>query len=100
LRFKSKQEDAGRNVTGTFGQQSGYIGNPGAQSFGEVMNVTNGAFSIDTTQRYPYRDATEGGTHTTAYNLHLNASNVWGSTHTANEFRPSNYAITYCIKST
>jgi hypothetical protein len=33
-----------------------------------------------------------------AYELKFDASRVWGASHTANEFRPINVAVNYCMK--
>ena len=75
----SYQTDAGRNVYGTF---TGAL---------EEGSYANGAFYLNGLGR-----GGPGGHED--YNVSMDASRVWGSEHTANEFRPMNYSVIYAIK--
>jgi hypothetical protein len=89
--LNSKQEDAGRNVTGSW--PYGQDGNV------NVLYDADGAFN----RGEQWRDS---GNNLTLinnpanhwYKLDIDASRVWGAAHTANEFRPSNFAVLLCIK--
>ena len=75
----SYQTDAGRNITGSFG---------GAVEEG---GFADGAFYLNGMR------SGGPGSHED-YTVSMDASRVWGSDHTANEFRPMNYSVIYAIK--
>ena len=77
-----RQEDAGRNITGYTG--TGLFSN---------SLPTGGFFTSGATT---YDVATPGSRHSSM--IDLDASRVWGTEHTANEFRPANTAVRYFIR--
>jgi hypothetical protein len=77
----TKQEDAGRNITGGF-----------AGGDDMAFNVQYGAFMSTRAA------GNSVGGHSPEKWVDIDASRVWGEEHTADEFRPLNVAILYCIK--
>ena len=85
----SIQEDAGRNITGSFSSEALYSGglNPN--------NPPSGAFFYEANNSGEHIDSSgEGEVHI----MKLDASRVWGANHTASEFRPVNRAVRYLIR--
>lgn len=85
----SVQEDAGRNLTGSFSSEALFSGalNPN--------NPPTGAFFYEARSNGEHIDASgEGPVHI----MRLDASRVWGGNHTATEFRPINRAVRYLIR--
>jgi hypothetical protein len=79
-----KQQDAGRNVTGAIDWQMNSL--YGSEQ-GALYNDRSSPDGVKAR-------ADSNGSH----RLMLDAERCWGSAHTANEFRPVNVAILYCIK--
>jgi len=78
----SFQDDAGRNITG----------NIGAPRVDGSSITPNGAFAhVSSAGNF-----SGGGGQ--MRNVNFDASRIWTSNHTANEFRPKNKALMYCIK--
>ena len=82
------QEDAGRNITGSFSSDALFIG---ALSTGN--NPTGCFYAMDNQNRHLRADNDPGG-----QIIVMDASRSWGSTHTAGEFRPRNRAVRYLIR--
>lgn len=81
------ETDAGRNITGTV---------PGEGGNNVYNQAFSGAFYVsDTTSKYP---GTNGAGDSDNVQVSFSASRSWGDTHTANEFRPTNTALLFCIK--
>ena len=79
-----KQQDAGRNVTGAIDWQMNSL-------YGSEQGALyNDRASPDGVKAH----ADPNGSH----RLMFDAQRCWGATHTANEFRPVNVAILYCVK--
>ena len=82
------ETDAGRNVTGTFVVES--------QVIGAVNQIQpTGAFSLSPTNNARHLAV---GSDPTNQVINLDASRIWGTDHTADEFRPANVALLFCIK--
>jgi hypothetical protein len=77
-----KQQDAGRNLTGEF-----------EGSDGMVIGQWHGCFYVE---GYWGGTTTGGGGRERRVELH--ADHQWGADHVADEFRPLNVALLYCIK--
>ena len=87
----TKQEDAGRNVIGEFNADNAMRG-----LLDGIDWPLTGCFTLGDDNNW---DATSG--HTAPQGggyIKLDASRNWGLDHTANEFRPVNYAVLFCIK--
>ena len=90
----SVQEDAGRNITGTFSSEAQFLGALNS------IEATSGCFSL-----YGLDDVgshiRSGGDRGTQ-RMTMDASRVWGATHTTDaatgEFRPVNRAVRYLIR--
>lgn len=82
------ETDAGRNVTGTFVTEALITG---------VVNQIQptGAFSYQTVSSSRHISS---GSDSGNQAITLDASKSWGTIHTANEFRPTNTALLFCIK--
>jgi hypothetical protein len=78
----AKQEDAGRNVTA---------------SFGEMLHteIFSGAFYL--TYEMPEGRVYPAGYYRSGFGV-FDASRIWGAEHTASEFRPANIAVRYLIR--
>jgi microcystin-dependent protein len=77
-----KQEDAGRNAAGEFPVRAH-----------DGIAPTTGPFSAKTTERSASWTGYPG-----VVTVDFDLSRVWGASHIATEFRPTNVAILYCIK--
>ena len=82
------QEDAGRNITGSFARRDD-VG-----VFGGLVDLTGAFYG---TGARSWRTRCTGGTYGNVY-LNFDASRSWGSAHTANEFRPRNKSVRYLIR--
>ena len=82
------QEDAGRNVTGSFARRDD------AGIFGGLVNLEGAFYGTGATS---WRTRCTGGVYGSMY-LNFDASRVWGTAHTAAEFRPRNRATRYLIR--
>ena len=76
--------DAGRNITGRVRIRADL----------ETWNESNSALYSNNELGDNGRGSTDGSCTT----IKIDASRVWGSTHTSNEFRPLNVAVLFCIK--
>jgi hypothetical protein len=83
-----RQEDASRNLTGEFATEAFVAGATGTPELTGVFD-----YKQDITRRH-IASLTDPSNHIITFD----ASRVWGSTHIATEFRPINYAISWCIK--
>ena len=82
-----RETDAGRNITGTV---------PGEGRNNVYNQAFTGAFYVsDPTGKYP---GTNGAGDIDNVRVSFSASRSWGAAHTANEFRPTNTALLFCIK--
>lgn len=82
----SKQEDAGRNITG---------------SFTALLQAGEDIFSGGCFFTKEINSASENGSRSNRYETPLyaiDASLSWGEDHTADEFRGKNFSILFCIK--
>lgn len=79
------ETDAGRNVTGQI---------PVGENRADWTSYCTGAFYVNTR----VRSAGIGNSDYDNPAVYFDASRIWGTTHTANEFRPTNVALLFCIK--
>ena len=79
------ETDTGRNVTGTYDAYELSRWSAGCTATGAFFGTSGG-----------YRGTS--GHDGSSIKINFDASRVWGSTHTANEFRPTNVAVLFCIK--
>ena len=84
----SVQEDAGRNITGSFARQDD-VG-----VFGGLVNLSGAFYGTGSTS---WRTRCTGGVYGSVY-LNFDASRSWGAAHTAGEFRPRNRTVRYLIR--
>ena len=92
---RSSQSDAGRNVTGDFlADDSQLLPNTGNTY---VDDPLHGCFVAEIHPEYNY-DLYSVPQFGGAGRIKLDASRSWGAEHTANEFRPQNYAVLWCMK--
>jgi hypothetical protein len=92
---RSVQQDAGRNVTGTY-------------PFGQDANLVPGGYQRQGTGAFGSGEAWSDNDSflseivapgaTAWFPITFDASKVWGSAHTAGEFRPVNAAVLICIR--
>jgi hypothetical protein len=78
------QQDAGRRLTGQFALIDG----------GSAL--ATGAFGVQPFQRYHIRAGVT--LLSDAASITFDSNNIWTAAHTADEFRPLNKAVLYCIK--
>jgi hypothetical protein len=90
----TKQEDAGRNATGDFIADNSQVGVEGVPPGGSCHGIfAPGEFvnNYDLQGGYGFEPRIGGY-------LTIDLSRSWGTEHTANEFRPVNMGVLYCIK--
>jgi hypothetical protein len=86
------QQDAGRNVTGVLHLMRGFQNVPSQNEAGNAITFTDNAGG--SYNRLANADKAGHG----SAELYINASKCWNAAHTANEFRPLNAAVLFCIK--
>ena len=90
-----KQEDAGRNITGKFPADDSQVANP-------TMNLglgPIGVFAKGSDIHIDFKSSDGRASNDLGAWMMFDASRSWGTEHTANEFRPTNMAVRYLIRS-
>jgi hypothetical protein len=93
------QEDAGREATGNFAADDSQMGHPAyLPLFGPKGVFYAGKFTPGGPALVSFPDHSGDETASGSGRIEFALSRAWGTSHIAEEFRPLNVAILYCIK--